>query len=103
MVVKTGFQEEALDLGIEVPAPPVRAVKDGVTWHSYKVKDPVHCDQCLAEVHKHWPHDTHAPNRAIYRRKENGVDTYWCAKCAEGQRDKDGVSRAKPKKKGRDV
>lgn len=99
-----GVEQEGLDLGIEVPAPPpVKAPKDGVAWFSYRVKSPVHCDVCLAEIHERWPHGTHAPNRAIYRRKENGVDTYWCAKHAEPKRDKDGVSRAKPKKRGREV
>jgi hypothetical protein len=39
----------------------------------------------------------------VYRRKEKGVDTYWCAVHAESKRDTDGVSRAKPKKKGREV
>jgi hypothetical protein len=95
--------QEALDLGIEIPAPPPKKPKDGVSWHNYRVKNPVHCDVCLAEVHKNWPHDTHAPNRAVYRRKSNGVDTYWCAIHAEPKRDADGVSRVKPKKKGREV
>jgi hypothetical protein len=96
-------EQEGLDLGIEVPAPPPRVVKDGVSWHSYRVKNPVHCDVCIYEVHVKWPNGTHSPNRAVYRRKEKGVDTYWCAVHAEGQRDADGVSRAKPKKKGREV
>lgn len=96
-------QQEALDLGIEVPEPPPRQPKDGVAWSSYKHRNPVHCDTCLAEVHARWPNGTHAPNRAVYRRKERGVDTYWCAFHAEPKRDKDGVSRAKPKKKGREV
>jgi hypothetical protein len=39
----------------------------------------------------------------VYRRKSNGVDTYWCAIHAEPKRDADGVSRVKPKKKGREV
>jgi hypothetical protein len=58
---------------------------------------------CLIDVHVHWPVGTSAPNRAVYRRKENGTDTYWCAVHAEPKRDADGVSRAKPKKKGREV
>lgn len=97
-------EQEGLDLGIEIPAPPpIKAPKDGVSWHNYRVKNPVHCDLCIAEIHEHWPNGTHAPNRAVYRRKEKGVDTYYCATCAEPKRDKDGVSRAKPKKKGREV
>lgn len=96
-------EQEGLDLGIEVPAPPPKVVKDGVSWHSYKVAKPFHCDVCLAEIHVKWPNGTHAPNRAVYRRKDNGVDTYWCAVHAEPKRDADGVSRAKPKKKGREV
>lgn len=104
MVVKTGFQQaEVLDLGIDIPKPPVKDPKSGASWHSYKVQKPVHCDICISEIHERWPDGTHAPNRAVYRRQENGVDTYWCATHAEPKRDKDGVSRAKPKKKGRDV
>jgi hypothetical protein len=98
-----GVEQEGLDLGIEVPAPLVKVVKPGVTWHTYKVKNPVHCDACVYDVHVHWPVGTHAPNRAVYRRKENGTDTYWCAVHAEQKRVEDGVSRAKPKKKARDV
>ena len=102
--MKTGFQDEAFDLGIEIPEPPpAKDPKPGVTWHSYKVKNPVHCDVCIHEVHTRWPNGTHSPNRAIYRRKESGVDTYWCSVHAEPKRDKDGVSRTKSKKKGRDV
>lgn len=99
-----GSEQEGLDLGIETPAPPpIKTPKDGVAWFSYKHQNPVHCDMCVAEIHERWPYGTHAPNRAVYRRKENGEDTYWCAVHAEPKRDKDGVSRAKPKKKGRDV
>lgn len=102
--MSTSDQQEALDLGIEMPAPPPpKEPKPGVTWASYKVKNPVHCDACLIDVHTRWPVGTHAPNRAVYRRKEKGVDTYWCAVHAEQKRDADGVSRAKPKKKAREV
>lgn len=99
----SGVEQEGLDLGIEIPAPPTSEPKVGVTWFGYKHRNPVHCDLCLAEVHARWPNGTHAPNRAVYRRKENGVDTYWCSIHAEPRRDADGVSRAKPKKKRRDV
>lgn len=101
--MKTGFQDEVLDLGIEIPDPPAKDPKSGVTWTRYKAQKPIHCDVCVAYVHEHWPNGTHAPNHSVYRRKENGVGTYWCSVHAEGQRDADGVSRAKPKKKGRDV
>lgn len=88
-----GVEQEGLDLGIEVPAPPpVKAPKDGVAWFSYRVKSPVHCDVCLAEVHERWPHNTHAPNRAVYRRKEKGVDTYWCYPHYAEQRGKEGTN-----------
>jgi hypothetical protein len=102
-MAKPGFQEEALDLGIEVPAPPVKDPKTGVSWLRYKAQKPIHCDVCVAFVHLHWPNGTHAPNHAVYRRREDGVDTYYCAKHAEVPRDTDGVSRTKTKKKGRDV
>lgn len=99
-----GVVQEGLDLGIEIPAPPpLKDPKPGVTWTRYKHQNPVHCDRCIYEIHKKWPHNTHAPNRAIYRRKENGMTAYYCAEHAEPLRDKDGVSRAKPKKKGREV
>ncbi len=97
-------EQEGLDLGIEIPAPPpLKDPKPGVTWHAYKVKNPVHCDVCIWDIHKNWPDKTYAPNRAIYRRVEGAMTTYWCAVHAEPKRDKDGVSRAKPKKKGREV
>jgi hypothetical protein len=102
-MAKPGFQEEGLDLGIEIPAPPVSQPKVGISWLRYRAQKPIHCDVCVAMVHLNWPNGTHAPNPAVYRRKENGIDTYWCAVHAEPKRDKDGVSRAKPKKKGRDV
>ena len=102
--MKTGFQDEAFDLGIEIPEPPPpRQPKAGVTWQRYKAQKPIHCDTCVHEVHIKWPNGTHAPNYAVYRRKENGVDTYWCAAHAEPKRQADGVSRAKPSKKKRDV
>lgn len=101
--VAGGWVDEVLDLGIEVPAPPVKDPKSGVSWTQYKAQKPIHCDVCIYDIHIHWPDGTHAPNRAVYRRKENGVDTYWCAMHAEPKRDQDGVSRAKPKKKGREV
>lgn len=97
-------QEEALDLGIEIPAPlPPKQPSDSISWARYKAQKLIHCDTCLMKVHRQWPNDTHAPNPAVYRRKERGVDTYWCAEHAEPKRLEDGVSRAKPKKKGREV
>lgn len=102
-MVKTGFQDDAFDLGIDIPAPPVSDPKTGVTWQRYKAAKPMHCDVCLQLVHIRWPNGTHAPNHAVYRRKERGEDTYWCAVHAEPQREKDGVSRVKTKKKGREV
>lgn len=102
-MVKTGFQDEEFDLGIEIPEPKEAPVKAGVTWGQYKAARPEHCDTCVYLVHIKWPNGTHAPNHAVYRRKEGGVTTYWCAEHAEVQRQKDGVSRVKTKKKGRDV
>jgi hypothetical protein len=102
--VKTGFQDEAFDLGIEVPARPEPAApKAGLSWQRYKALKPMHCDTCLQDVHRRWPNGTHAPNLAVYRRKEDGQVTYWCAVHAEPQRQRDGVSRVKTKKKGREV
>jgi hypothetical protein len=74
---------DELDLGISVPEPPPKKEKGGATWVGYHPRKPVHCDVCLAEVHARWPNDTHAPNVASYRRKEKGVDTYWCSVHAE--------------------
>lgn len=84
---------DGLDLGIHIPEPPTTDPKPGVSWSKYRPQKPVHCDVCLAEVHAMWPNGTHAPNRAVYRRKENGVDTYWCSmhaepKKADDERDK---------------
>jgi hypothetical protein len=101
--VKTGFQDEVFDLGIDVPVIEEKPVKAGITWARYKAARPEHCDTCLALIHIKWPNGTHAPNHAVYRRKQDGILTYWCAEHAEVQRGKDGVSRAKTKKKGREV
>lgn len=92
-------EQEGLDLGIEIPAPPTKQAKDGVSWTQYKAQKMIHCDVCLMAVHQQWPNGTHAPNPAVYRRKEAGVDTYWCAVHAEPKRAQDGVSRAKPRRK----
>jgi hypothetical protein len=90
--VKPGFQEEGLDLGIEIPAPPVKDPKTGVSWLRYRAQKPIHCDVCVAFVHLHWPNGTHAPNHAVYRRKENGVDTYYCYPHYCDEREKYGTS-----------
>lgn len=103
-MVKTSFQDDEFDLGIEIPEPlPAKPPKPGISWARYRARKMLHCDTCVYEVHIKWPDGTHAPNPAVYRRKENGVDTYWCAAHAEVKRHEDGVSRAKPVKKKREV
>jgi hypothetical protein len=98
------WEEITLDLGLDLPPPhdarrgageakPRETTRAKIRWASYKVQDPVHCDACLKWVHEHWPHDTHAPNRAVLRRTIQGEHTYWCAEHGEAQKELDGVSR----------
>ena len=90
--------QDALDLGIPIPEPKVtKAPSTKVTWSRYRPQKPVHCDRCLRNVHLAWPVGTHAPNRAVYRRKEAGETTFWCWVHAEEQHQVDGLP--KPKKR----
>lgn len=80
-------------------APETRA---GVQWARYKVQKPVHCDDCLLQVHATWnvPEvKKRAPNFACYRRTEKGVPTYHCWEHTEEKRRADGLTPLKTKGK----
>jgi 2-polyprenyl-6-methoxyphenol hydroxylase-like FAD-dependent oxidoreductase len=95
--------DEMLDLdGLPEPNRKVKAkeVTKAVTWARYKVTaKTVHCDTCLQKVHENWPHGTHAPNLAVFKRTEKGAVTFWCWEHGTDQRAKDGVDDPKKKKR----
>jgi hypothetical protein len=84
--------------------PPAKALRGAKTddrkiaWTAYKSPKPHHCDVCLAEVHERWPNGTHAPNRAVFRRKQGTAVTFWCSVHGIEQKEKDGVGKPKTKK-----
>lgn len=79
-----------LELGLDIPEPPVQHVR-GVTWLKYRPLKPVHCDECVREVHANWPNGTHAPNRAVYRRRSpSEPDQYYCSIHADPRKREDG-------------
>lgn len=95
--------DEPFDLeGLPEPTPKVKAKekKGTVSWARYKVTaKTVHCDTCLALVHRNWPVGTHAPNLAVFKRTDSKGVTYWCWEHGTDQRDKDGVDSPKKGKR----
>jgi hypothetical protein len=89
-------------LDLNLPDPPLRKARRApsakVVWSRYKVLAPVHCDDCVLEVHEQWPHDTHAPNRATWRRKAGDLVTYACNEHALSQKIRDGVNDTRKRK-----
>lgn len=87
-----------------MPEPPPRVQRKVKTptlsWSRYKVTSKtVHCDTCLQVVHEKWPHGTHAPNLAVFKRTDKkGVISYWCWEHGTDQRAKDGIADPKGKK-----
>lgn len=79
--------------------PPVVAKKAEparVRWVRYRSTNPEHCDICVERVHANWPHGTHAPNLATYRRTgEHGVVAYYCWEHSVDQRAADGLDPIK--------
>jgi hypothetical protein len=88
-----------LDLPEQAPKKPRHSPSTKVVWSRYRVLAPVHCDDCLAEIHEAWPHGTHAPNRASWRRKVGEAVTYHCFAHAQVQRIRDGIPPGKAKRK----
>lgn len=80
-----------LDLDLPEPAPKqARQVPSSkVVWSRYRPANPLHCDDCLAEVHASWPNNTHAPNRAQFRRRLGAEVTFHCISHAQAQRARD--------------
>jgi hypothetical protein len=91
--------QPTLDLDIPEPAPKKahHAPSDKVRWARYKVKAPVHCDDCVLEIHQQWPRDTHAPNRASWKRTAGDQVTYACFEHTRVQKALDGVNDKKRK------
>lgn len=89
------WTEEPLDLDLPDPVPKKARHEDAgkITWSRYRSPNAVHCDDCLAEIHESWPNGTHAPNRAMWRRKVGARVTFMCSIHGQAQREKDGVLR----------
>lgn len=97
------WEEEPLDLGLPAPALDVRVEgekakkkpKPKVRWSSYKPRNPVHCDRCLAIAHGVWPKQGCIPFRATMKRTLGEDVTYWCAEHGELAKRNDGYSRGR--------
>lgn len=90
------MSEETFDLSLPEPVvKQARHVPAGkVTWVKYRPAQPVHCDDCLAEIHEKWPVDM-LPNRALFKRTTGDKEVFLCALHATAQREKDGVRHTK--------
>lgn len=88
------WTEEPLNL--DLPAPIVRQARHPpagkVTWPKYRPANPVHCDDCLAEIHRDWPDGARIPHRALFKRVAGDKVTFMCAEHAQAQRVKDGMA-----------
>lgn len=87
-----------------MPEPKAKAApkvkKGALAWARYKVTaKTVHCDTCLQAVHENWPHGTHAPNLAVFKRTDAKGVTFWCWEHGTDQRAKDGVDTPKKGRK----
>lgn len=74
------MSEGTFDLSL--PEPVVKKARQPpssrVTWTKYRPANPVHCDDCLAEVHELWPVSM-IPRRALHKRTAGDRITYHCA------------------------
>ena len=90
---------------LDLPAPVVKRPRHEpvgkIAWAKYRPANPVHCDDCLAEMHEQWP-TTMQPNRALFKRTAGAKVVFLCALHATAQREKDGLVPAR-KRGARDL